>query len=236
MPAVQPALQSVLLRPDIWRGDRHAHVAEGVASGFAALDTELPGGGWPRGALTELLLAGQGGIGELALLLPALQTCSAHGPVALVAPPLQPHAPAWAQVCPLDRLLFVRARGPEIGWAVEQLLGSGALGALLAWLPAQIDARSLRRLQLAAQDHPAPAFVFRAVTASRSASPAPLRLQLAASLQGLRVDILKRRGPPCAQTLMLAVARPVAPALLIARQTAHHTAPTAPVLAGEAWA
>ena len=37
---------------------------ENLASGFAALDRELPGGGWPCGALTELL-GGLEGIGEL---------------------------------------------------------------------------------------------------------------------------------------------------------------------------
>ncbi|MCF8175433.1 MAG: hypothetical protein K9K30_09360 [Burkholderiaceae bacterium] len=34
------------------------------ASGFLRIDAELPGGGWPRGALTELL-AEHEGIGEL---------------------------------------------------------------------------------------------------------------------------------------------------------------------------
>ncbi|PLK48495.1 translesion DNA synthesis-associated protein ImuA [Uliginosibacterium sp. TH139] len=204
-------LDEVLLRPDVWRGDRFAPNEAGeVASGFAALDAELPGGGWPRGALTELLPA-QRGIGELALLQPALRSCAEDAPVALVAPPWLPHAPAWAAALPLERLLLVEASGREAAWAAEALLASGALGALLLWLPAQVDARSLRRLQLAAEGHRAPAFVFRPPALARTASPAPLRLTLSAAPQGLQIDLLKRRGPPCTKPLLLSVPRPVAP-------------------------
>jgi len=220
-----PSLQSVLLRPDVWRGDRFAQAGEGVGSGFALLDAELPGGGWPRGALTELLLdasgSGFGGVGELSLLLPALRACGVDAPLALVAPPLLPHAPAWAAALPLERLLLVDARGAEVAWAAEHLLGSGALGALLVWLPAQTDTRSLRRLQLAAEGHPAPAFVFRPAAAARDASPAPLRLRLAGSAQGLQVQIIKRRGPPCVQSLCLPVGRPVEAVLACARLQAR---------------
>jgi hypothetical protein len=59
-----------------------------LASGFPALDAELPGAGWPRGALTELLTT-RAGIGELSLLQPALRQCAAQGPVALVAPAVE---------------------------------------------------------------------------------------------------------------------------------------------------
>lgn len=203
-------LDQVLLRPDVWRGDRFAPNEAGeISSGFALLDAELPGGGWPRGALTELLPARRG-IGELALLQPALRQCAEAAPVALVAPPLVPHAPAWAAVLPLERLLLVEASGREAAWAAEALLGSGALGALLVWLPAQLDVRSLRRLQLAAEGHAAPVFVFRPPAMAHSASPAPLRLVLSAVAQGLQVELLKRRGPPCPRPLRLDLARPVA--------------------------
>ena len=56
------------LHPTLWLGHqlaRHADVA--VPSGFKVLDAQLPGGGWPRRALTELLLP-QPGIGEIRLL------------------------------------------------------------------------------------------------------------------------------------------------------------------------
>ena len=40
----------------LWRGDEFgAPAASVLPTGFARLDAELPGGGWPCGALTELL-------------------------------------------------------------------------------------------------------------------------------------------------------------------------------------
>src|SRR5690349_15703743 len=108
-------LDDVLLRPDIWRGDRLATLgAETVTSSFPPLDAELPGGGWPRGALIEILPTARG-IGEISLLLPALQNfageeggmaASAPAPIAIVAPPGMAHAPAWATQFPLAQLLI----------------------------------------------------------------------------------------------------------------------------------
>ena len=68
------SLDQVLIRPDVWRGDRWSlGSAEipAVETGFAALDAELPGAGWGRGTLTEVLGEGAG-FGECALVLPAL--------------------------------------------------------------------------------------------------------------------------------------------------------------------
>ena len=58
--------------PGLWRASQlGAGRQRCTASGFALLDAQLPGGGWPHGVLTELLLA-QPGIGELRLLAPTL--------------------------------------------------------------------------------------------------------------------------------------------------------------------
>lgn len=224
-----PSLQSLLLRPDVWRGDRFAQASvAGVASGFPTLDAELPGGGWPRGALSELLVNGRG-LGELGLLSAALNHCAEQAPVALVAPPYLAHAPAWAGVLPLERLLLVQAAGADVAWSAEALLASGALGAMLLWLPAQTDARSLRRLQLAAEGHTAPVFVFRPPEAARQASPAGLRLALTGRPTGLELRLLKRRGPPCTTPLLLEVPRPVALARLAERMAPDEAVRLQPV-------
>jgi len=207
--SLSASLQSVLQRPDVWRGDSLAQTAEAIPSGFPDLDAELPGGGWPRGAITELLCDAVG-LGELSLLMPALRACAKEGPLAMLAAPLNPHAPGWAQALPLASLLWVRVEGSEIAWAAENLLASGSLGGLLAWLPARTDARSLRRLQLAAETHAAPAFLFRPAAAAHSASPVPLRLELGGHAEGIGIRILKRRGPPQMQPLNLRVSRPCA--------------------------
>ena len=106
-------LATVLARPDVWRGGHFADATlPAIGSGFAQLDHELPGGGWPRGALTELLCDGAGQ-GEIALLLPALkQLCAEHdgegGWLILIAPPYPLHAGALAAAgVPLERVLIV---------------------------------------------------------------------------------------------------------------------------------
>ncbi|HZV55384.1 MAG TPA: SOS cell division inhibitor, partial [Rhodocyclaceae bacterium] len=131
-------LPDILARPDIWRGDRLVEAPlPAVASGFAALDAELPGGGWPRGALTELLVDGAG-LGELSLLTFALAYVrEAGGWSLLVAPPHPPHAPAWAAAgVDLARLAVVSpASSRDALWAMEQALASGAPRAVVGWLP-----------------------------------------------------------------------------------------------------
>ena len=45
------------MHPGLWRASQVGRPRQSVfATGFAALDEALPGGGWPASALTELLL------------------------------------------------------------------------------------------------------------------------------------------------------------------------------------
>jgi protein ImuA len=76
------------LHPALWRAHQVGHQRDTVvASGFAALDAELPGHGWPSRALTELLLP-HPGIGEIRLLAPALSAVQQAGRgVMLIDPP-----------------------------------------------------------------------------------------------------------------------------------------------------
>jgi cell division inhibitor SulA/protein ImuA len=210
MPSPIP-LADVLARGDVWRGDTLATLPEtAIPSGHAELDTELPGGGWPRGNLTEILVD-RHGVGEMSLLLPALARLSADGGwLALVAPPCLPHAPAWAAAgVVLERLVVVRA-GKQVGWCVEQLLACGGFSGVLAWPEAGIDARALRRLQVAAEGRPVFACLWRPTIAFRAPSPAPLRVALAADEGNLSVRIVKRRGRPVSGPLALSLPRPLA--------------------------
>ena len=203
------ALAEVLARGDVWRGDALAALNEAaIPSGHPELDAELPGGGWPRGNLTEILVD-RSGLGEMSLLMPALASLSASGGwLALVAPPWLPHAPAWAAAgLALDRLVIVRA-GKQAAWCCEQLLVSGGFAAVLAWPEANIDARVLRRLQVAAEGRPTFACLWRPTRQAATPSPAPLRLAVNAAESGLSVHILKRRGRPAARPLNLSLARP----------------------------
>jgi len=180
-------------------------------TGFAALDAELPGGGWPAAGLTELLFAAPGS-GELRLLAPLLGSGSAHGGSLLcIAPPLTPYAPALqALAWPLDRLLVVRPGTlADAAWAAEQGLRSGACAAVVWWqgeerAPATVLATALRRLHLAAQEGRCPLFALRPAAAQTQSSPAPLRLALAPAPHGqLAVTVFKRRGPAMVRPLQL---------------------------------
>lgn len=207
------------LHPALWRADRLGRLpaaAAAVPTGFAGLDAELPGGGWPCRMLTDLLLP-HPGCGEIRLLAPALaQAAAADRPVMLFDPPALPCAPALARLgVPAQRLVVVhgggdphaaRARpaGSELLWALEQVLKSGQAAAVLVWPPPALRADALRRLQLAAQRHAGLVFVLRGLAQAGQPSPAPLRLALrAAGPDRLAVRVLKRRGPPQAQPLRL---------------------------------
>lgn len=211
-------LQELLAHPSVWRGRSRAAMPT-VSTGYAALDAGLPGGGWPRHGLIEILTP-HAGIGELYLLLPALASLSRLSPdrwCAWVSPPHVPFAPALeAHGVVLDRMLVVdvsqqgestrrpmKKRPKEAGveyrdiWALEQTLKSGAASLALAWLP-RTSARAIRRLQLAAEQGRALGVLYRGQQFASEASPAMLRLLLEPRVnggrQGGRVSLLKSRG------------------------------------------
>ncbi len=191
------SLPELLQRADLWRGGDSSlyHPAPGLPSGHAELDAQLPGGGWPRGALTEILLPATG-TGELALLMPTLSRLTREDEwVAFVAPPHLPYAPALAAAgIRLERILLIRPPDKkQTAWALEQTLRARTCGAVLGWLP-EADMRGLRRLQLAAEAGEALGVLFRPPTAAAQPSPAALRLQLEATPDGSLIHVLKRRG------------------------------------------
>ena len=213
IPSSSPSLTlaQVLDRPDVWRGDALARAPlPGVPTGFAELDRELPGGGWPRGGLTEILPLRRG-IGELSLLLPALARLSSDELAWLVcvAPPHLLQAPALHE-CGLDlsRLLVTSAPGRDAAWACERSLAADGVGAVVAWLP-EVHTSTLRRLQLAAEHSRTLLFVFRPPACAGQSSPAPLRLLLEGEGEQLIVRLLKRRGGTQPAPLPIAIQRPL---------------------------
>ena len=211
-------LEPLLAHPAIWRGSTAAPAAT-VSTGFAALDACLPGGGWPRAGLIEILYE-HTGQGEISLLLPALAVllrrpqarwCAWIAPAGLDAPgcktgaPLEPYAPALAAAgLNLERVLVVRpdahgARTPSRTsssaslWAFGQALRSGACEAALAWLePHMLE---LRRLQVAAERGRTLGVLFRDASAARYPSAATLRVLLEGNGgRGMRLTLLKSRG------------------------------------------
>ncbi len=206
----------------VWRGSDLGHVDVPVQrSGWARLDAELPGGGWPCGSLTEILVPRMPLL-EWRLLGPALgQALRGGASLVLVGPPAVPYLPGLqCQGIAAERLVWVRSREvTQSLWAAEQVLRAGSAAALLVWLPA-CRAEALRRLHAHAQGGRGLLFAVRPEQSRSESSAAPLRVHAQpGSPWELRVRLLKRRGPAHEHELRLAsipgglqAALPVAPA------------------------
>ena len=221
MATSDPRLARLLEHPAVWRG-AGARQRSGLPTGFATLDEQLPGKGWPRSGLIEILVS-RFGSGELSLLIPALAALTRAAAArwcVWVAPPLMPFAPALvSRGVVLERVAVVsgayprdhptksrspllmtfnaqqdaRFRGDPGMWAFEQVLGSGACDAALAWARL-LRSREIRRLQLAAERGRTLGVLFRPRRAARQPSAAMLRLGLEPSGAGVRVTFLKGRS------------------------------------------
>ncbi len=208
-PAAPGTSAAASLPQAVWRASQMASGQTAVvASGHAALDRELPDGGWPASALIELLQQ-QSGIGEMRLLRPALATIAQSRRIVLVQPPHVPQTAAWSGWgLPAERLLWIRAeRSADALWSVEQILRNGSCGALLFW-QTQARPEALRRLHLAAQAADTLFWLLRPLAAAQDASPAPLRLALRPARAGIMVDIVKRRGPLREESLFVPLGVP----------------------------
>jgi len=201
---VQPKFDPAQLGNAVWRASDLARPrAVTCPTGNAALDAQLPGGGWPRSAVSELLLQ-QGGIGEIQLLQHALAELGKDRQIVLVSPPYIPQAIAAHMAgIPLHNLLWLRPQFPRDGlWASEQIIKSGIFGAVLLWAK-EIRPESVRRLNLAAQGADTWVWAIRPMASARDASAAPLRIALSPAEGGVELEILKRQGPPAEETFFV---------------------------------
>ncbi|MBN3763137.1 translesion DNA synthesis-associated protein ImuA [Burkholderia sp. Ac-20365] len=193
------------IHPSLWRASQLARGGRrSLDTGYPALSTELPGGGWPVGALVDLLVQVPG-VGEMRLLRPALSSLSDRH-IALVQPPHIPDGLGLDYIgLSLDRLLQVKTpKTADAFWSAEQILRAGTCGALILWAQ-HAQASSLRRLHLAAQSSETLFIMVRPLASAQDSSPAVLRLALRPSADGLMVDIVKRRGPTRAEPLSISL-------------------------------
>jgi hypothetical protein len=193
--------------PGLWKGGRSgAVVFRGIPTGYRELDQMLPGKGWPRGVVIELMLQSIG-IGELEFMLPAIRVLiSDQRFIMMVSPPYLPYAPALMDAgLDLDSFYLLMPESSEDGlWAAEKALLNPLCGMVLLWSDS-VPGRScgflsdavVRRLQVAAQESQAILVVYRVSVRTRpvrQSSWAAIRFGLSRQGGKFVVDVLRVRG------------------------------------------
>lgn len=176
----------------LWRG-REMPSVPAISTGFASLDARLPGAGWPRGTLIEIVPMCEG-LGELRLLMPVLR--NADRSILFIAAPHTPYAPALVRAgLRMASLVWIEPPSDQDArWCAEQALREGMTGAVLLW-SATSDHRSLRRLQLAAEVGQTFNFLYRRPEALAHPSPAAIRLAIRRGGEAtVSVELVKVRG------------------------------------------
>lgn len=177
--------------------ERRAAPARSLATptGNAALDGLLPGGGWPKGGLVELIVPDEY-TDAIALLIPALVRLSRQGRwIAMVSPPCQTRARLFTDVdINPARVLQVNPHpGRSALWTVESMLQSGTCGVVLAWPNCNTELMD-KRLQKAAASGKALGILIRCEGPSIPPSGADLRLKLEMSAAGEAVYLIDCLG------------------------------------------
>ncbi len=173
-----------------------------VTSGCLAVDQFLPEKGFRRGTLIEWLSAGEGtGACSLALLA-AREVCQTGGVLVVVdrRRDFCPSAAIRFGITP-EQFVVVRAESAaDNDWAMDQVLRSPAVAAVLAW-PEKIDGRTFRRWQLAVEQGGGLGLLLRPVAARADPSWADVRLLVEPRWSGsrshkrlLRMIFLRCRG------------------------------------------
>ena len=174
-------INKLLQQTGLWRASSiDCEYKKSCSSGFAQLDRQLPGGGWPADGVTEIL-HNHYGIGEFRLLAPALARLSHEQNrwLLLVNPPYIPYPPALAQAgVNLTSVLITQPKSTkDYLWVLEKALASKSCSAVICW-PRNIKVKQLRRLQVASKEGNCWNILFRPENAIQHASPAELRVRL----------------------------------------------------------
>lgn len=195
---IQQLLQT---NPALWRGCELAGQGDhGLSTGFAALDAILPGRGWPRNGLMEVITPTWGS-GELQLLLPLMRDVIARGQWLLwISPPYLLYAPALIQagIDPGQVLVVdLQTSCKDALWTMEKALQTRNCGLVLAWqnwLPGKV----LRRLQLAAASGDTLGVLFKHHDSKHSHSPLRLKIEDSSPAHSpcseAEVTLIKARG------------------------------------------
>lgn len=188
----------------LWTGTSKFKNAYSISTGYAQLDQCLPGGGWPLGALTEILIENTAEP-PIWLVIPALAKLEYEKRwQAWVGPSGIPYAPALGKSgIDLSKTLIIHPTTyKDMLWTIEQTLCSNACSAVLSW-PNKIHSTASRRLQLAAKNSRSLGICFFSRNYAQHHTMAALRLLFRPNLQGAEITILKCRGAKPRENLQL---------------------------------
>jgi hypothetical protein len=191
--------------PQLWRGcDMAGQGDHGLPTGYPELDAILPGRGWPRNALVEII-SPHWGMGELQLLIPLMRSVVEQNRWILwISPPYLLYAPALIQAgIDIGKVLVVQlnASCKDALWSMEKALQTESCGLVLAWqnwLPGKV----VRRLQLAAQTGKTLGVLFHRHVSNHSQSSLRLKIQDSSTENGLvgnphintEIAVIRARG------------------------------------------
>lgn len=191
-----PDIKQLLQNSIIWQASKKSCLRSAISTGYAPLNRQLHYGGWPRGAISELLLP-HNGIGEIRLLAPLLANlCRKPGYISWINPPYQPYAPALTHLkVQLNKVLLIRALNiQETIWAAQQAMASQACSAVLVWLPEKSLANEIRKLSLAAKKGNCWGIILRSQSLQQHPSAAVLRIAMLVKQRQHRLSIIKQPG------------------------------------------
>ena len=166
-----------------------------TATGVDQLDELLPGGGWPKGGLVEIIVP-YGCADATAMVLPALERLSRQGRwLAMVTPPHSARSAVFtASGINASRLMQVNPHPGRSGlWTVESMLSSGDCSAVLAWPVCETGLMD-KRLQKAAVAGKALCVLFRYGCVPVHNSCVDIRLKLGTSATGRALYLINSRG------------------------------------------
>ena len=164
-------------------------------TGVAGLDAILPGGGWPKSGLVEIIVPDEYTDAAF-LVMPALVRLSRQGRwVAMVSPPCQTRARLFtdADINPARVLQVNPHPGRSALWTAESMLQSGTCGAVLAWPNCNTELMD-KRLQKAAAKGKALGILIRYEGLSIPPSGVDVRLKLAVYAAGKAVYQVDSQG------------------------------------------
>lgn len=174
-------IESILnSRIDIWRlGDETTKNRDVYRSGLKELDNFLPGGGWPRIGLIEIIVKHYG-LGELQILMPLMRNLTTHDKLLLwICPPYKICTSTLIKAgIDIEKLLIINSevRTKDALWAAEQALQTQEFGIVLLWRN-DVTRSALHRLLLATKNNKTLGVLFKRKKTEDSQSSMVLKLE-----------------------------------------------------------